>query len=206
MAELSLPHLLALAAALGWASGMRLYAAVFFIGLAGRLEWLPLPAGLEVLTYTPVLMVAATLMLIEFFADKIPGIDSLWDVLHTFIRIPAGAVLAAAALGADSQSWAVIAALLGGALAATAHAAKAGTRAAANTSPEPFSNIALSLTGDAFVPVLLWLSWSHPLAFAVVMGLSLLLALVLIRLTFKLLRGVVRKLRRRPNAAVSIKS
>ncbi|HEY4079839.1 MAG TPA: DUF4126 domain-containing protein [Burkholderiaceae bacterium] len=205
MAELSLPHLLALAAALGWASGMRLYAAVFFVGLAGRLDWLPLPAGLDVLTHTPVLIAAGVLMGVEFCADKIPGVDSLWDVLHTVIRIPAGAALAAAALGADSQTWAVIAALVGGALAATAHAAKTGTRAAANTSPEPFSNLALSLAGDAFVPVLLWLSWSHPFAFAAVMAFSLLLALVLIRLTFKFLRGVVRKIRRRPSAAVTLK-
>ncbi len=205
MAELSLPHLLALAAALGWASGMRLYAAVFFVGLAGRLGWLPLPAGLDVLTHTPVLIAAGLLMVIEFCADKIPGVDSLWDMLHTVVRIPAGAALAAAALSADSQTWAAIAALVGGALAATAHAAKTGTRAAANTSPEPFSNLVLSLAGDLFVPVLLWLSWSHPFAFAAVMALSLLMALVLIRLTFKFLRGVIRRIRRRSNAA-SVKS
>jgi len=199
VSDIGLPHLLALAAALGWASGMRLYATVFCIGLAGRLGWLPLPAGLEVMEHSVVLSVAGLLMVVEFFADKIPGIDSLWDVLHTVIRIPAGAALAAGALGADSQTWAVIAALMGGALAATAHAAKAGTRAAANSSPEPFSNLALSLAGDALVPALLWLSWVHPLAFACVLALLVLLAAVLIRLTFRMLRGLIRKLRRRPN-------
>ncbi len=195
--DIGLPHLLALAAALGWASGMRLYATVFIVGLAGRMGWLPLPAGLEVLTHPAVMTVAGLLMVVEFFADKIPGIDSLWDVLHTVIRIPAGAALAAAALGADSQTWAVVAALVGGALAATSHAAKAGTRAAANTSPEPFSNLILSLTGDAMVPVLLWLSWAHPFAFFCVLALLVLLAAVLIRLTFRMLRGLVRKFQRR---------
>ena len=191
--DIGLPHLLALAAALGWASGMRLYGTVFLVGMAGRLGWLPLPVGLEVLTHNAVLIAAGVLMAIEFLADKIPVVDSLWDTVHTLIRIPAGAALAAGALGADSQSWAVVAALMGGTLAATAHAAKAGTRAAANTSPEPFSNIALSLAGDAFVPAMLWLSWAHPLAFAVLLIFMIALAVLLIRLTFGLLRGLFRR-------------
>ena len=191
--DIGLPHLLALAAALGWASGMRLYGTVFLVGMAGRLGWLPLPVGLDVLTHNAVLIAAGVLMAIEFLADKIPVVDSLWDTVHTLIRIPAGAALAAGALGADSQSWAVVAALMGGTLAATAHAAKAGTRAAANTSPEPFSNIALSLAGDAFVPAMLWLSWTHPLAFAVLLVLMIALAVLLIRLTFGLLRGLFRR-------------
>ncbi|MBV8379452.1 MAG: DUF4126 domain-containing protein [Paucibacter sp.] len=195
IADLGLPHLLALAAALGWASGMRLYATVFLVGLAGRLGWLPLPAGLMVLEHGPVLAVAGVLMLIEFLADKIPGVDSLWDLINTVIRVPAGAALAAAALGADSDTWAVVAALFGAALAATAHAAKAGTRAAANTSPEPFSNVLLSLAGDAFVPVLLWLAWAHPLVGGIVIVLAMALALVLIRLTFRFLAGLLHKLR-----------
>ncbi|MBV8605196.1 MAG: DUF4126 domain-containing protein [Pelomonas sp.] len=198
LADLGLPHLLALAAALGWASGMRLYATVFLVGLAGRLGWLPLPAGLLVLEHLPVLIVAGGLMLVEFLADKIPGVDSLWDLVQTVIRVPAGAALAAAALGVQGdggQAWAVIAALFGATLAATAHAAKAGTRAAANTSPEPFSNLALSLAGDAFVPFLLWLAWVHPLAGGLLIVLMLALALVLIRLTFRFLAGLLRKLR-----------
>jgi len=196
--EIGLPHLLALAAALGWASGMRLYATVLIVGLAGRLGWLPLPEGLQVLTHGGVLAAAAVLAFIEFLADKIPAVDSLWDAIHTVIRIPAGAALAFGVLnghGVDSAAWSVIAALLGGTLAATAHAAKAGTRAAVNTSPEPFSNIALSLTGDLFVPAFLWLAWNHPFAFALLLALMVLVAGLLIRLTFKLLRGLFGKLR-----------
>jgi len=196
--EIGLPHLFALAAALGWASGMRLYATVLIVGLAGRYAGLPLPEGLQVLTHGGVLIAAAVLAAIEFLADKIPAVDSLWDAIHTVIRIPAGAALAAGVLssqGVDGQAWSVIAALLGGTLAATAHAAKAGTRAAANTSPEPFSNIALSLAGDALVPALLWLAWSHPIVFTVLLILLIVLALTLIRLTFRLLSGLFKKFR-----------
>ena len=124
---------------------------------------------------------ASGLMLaVEFFADKIPGVDTLWDVLHTLLRIPAGAALAAAAFGADSATVTTAAALLGGTLAATSHFAKATTRAAANTSPEPFSNIGLSLAGDAAVPAALWLAWAHPWAFFVVLALALALMGVLL--------------------------
>ena len=195
---LDTPQLLAIAAALGWASGLRLYAVLFLTGLAGSVGWVTLPAGLQVLQ-SPIMMGASGLMLfIEFFADKIPGVDTLWDLTHTLVRIPAGAALAAGVLssqGVDGQAWSVIAALLGGTLAATAHAAKAGTRAAANTSPEPFSNIALSLAGDALVPALLWLAWSHPVAFTVLLILWIVLALTLIRLTFRLLSGLFKKFR-----------
>ncbi|WP_157267786.1 DUF4126 domain-containing protein [Azohydromonas aeria] len=190
-----LTQLAALAAALGWASGMRLYAAVFLTGLAGWLQWVTLPPGLQVLQSPLVLGAAGVMLLLEFIADKVPAVDSLWDAVHTFIRIPAGAALAAGALsgatGTDTASWAVIAALAGGTLAATAHAGKASTRAAVNTSPEPFSNLALSLAGDAAVPGLLWLSWAHPLALFGVLALGVALAL---GLTFTLWRFVRRKL------------
>ncbi len=163
--QLDLSHLVALAAALGWASGMRLYAVVFFTGAADYMGWVPLPAGLQLLQH-PLVLGASFLMLVtEFVADKVPGVDSVWDAVHTFIRIPAGAALAAATIGGDSAAWSLVAALAGGTLAATAHAAKASTRAAANTSPEPFSNIGLSLLGDAAVPTMLWLAWAHPLWF-----------------------------------------
>ncbi len=112
---------------------------------------------------------------------------------HTFIRIPAGAALAAAALGADSATATTLAALLGGTLAATAHAAKATTRAAANTSPEPFSNLALSLLGDVAVPIMLWLAWEHPLWFWPLLAVAVVLALVLIVLLFKFLRALFRR-------------
>ncbi len=198
--QLDLSHLVALAAALGWASGMRLYAVVFFTGAAGYMGWVPLPAGLQLLQH-PLVLGASFLMLVtEFVADKVPGVDSVWDAVHTFIRIPAGAALAAATIGGDSAAWSLVAALAGGTLAATAHAAKASTRAAANTSPEPFSNIGLSLLGDAAVPTMLWLAWAHPLWFWPALALALAAALTLIVLLFRFLRGL---LRRKPRQAVA---
>jgi hypothetical protein len=194
MNGLELPHLIAIAAALGWASGLRLYAVVFLTGLAGAMGWVDLPPGLHVLE-DPVVLVASFLLgAIEFFADKVPGVDTLWDAVHTFIRIPAGALLAAGVFGGDGTAWSVAAALLGGTLAAGAHAAKATTRAAANTSPEPFSNLGLSLLGDALVPAMLWLSWTHPLAFFVALALAVAIGLVLVTVLFRFLRGMVRRL------------
>jgi hypothetical protein len=202
---LDLSHLVALAAALGWASGMRLYAVVFITGAAGYLGWVPLPSGLQLLQNPVVLGASFLLFVVEFFADKIPGVDSLWDAVHTFIRIPAGAALAFGALngafGVDGNTWALLAALAGGTLAATAHAAKATTRAAANTSPEPFSNIALSLLGDAAVPAMLWLAFEHPAWFWPLLAVAVLLALVLIVVLFKFLRAVLRRLSPPPQAA-----
>jgi hypothetical protein len=200
-AALDTTHLVALAAALGWASGLRLYAVVFITGAVGYLGWVPLPEGLKILQ-NPLLLAASGLMFaLEFFADKIPALDTLWDLVHTFIRIPAGAALAAGVFGGDSATWATVAALLGGTLAATAHTAKATTRAAANASPEPFSNIGLSLLGDAAVPGMLWLAWEHPLAFFVALGVALVVGLVLTVVLFKFLRLLWRRLTGRGNAA-----
>jgi hypothetical protein len=137
------------------------------VGLAGTLGWVELPAGLRLLQHSLMLTASDLMLAVAFLADKIPGIDTLWDVLHTLLRIPAGAALAAAAFGADSATVTSAAALLGGTLAATSHFAKATTRAAVNTSPEPFSNIGLSLAGDKAVPAALWLAWAHPWAFFV---------------------------------------
>lgn len=188
-------QLFALAAALGWASGLRLYAVVFLTGLAGALGWVDLPGGLQVLQQ-PLLLGASGLMLaLEFFADKIPGLDSVWDAVHTLIRIPAGAALAAAVFGGDGQSWALIAALMGGTLAAASHLAKASTRAAVNTSPEPVSNVALSLAGDAAVPALLWLAWAHPVAFFAVLGVGVALMIGLIVVLWRFLRRVLARWR-----------
>lgn len=161
---LDLPQLLALAATLGLASGLRLYAVVFLTGLAGQLGWVPLPSGLQVLQSPLLLWGSAALMALEFVADKIPWVDSVWDAIHSFIRIPAGAALAYGVFGggSDLQAWAVLAALAGGTLAASAHVGKASARAAVNHSPEPFSNWGLSLLGDLTVPGLLWLGWNHP--------------------------------------------
>ena len=177
MPALDTTQLLAIAAALGWASGLRLYAVVFLTGLSGVLGWIDLPTGLKVLQSPLMLGASGFMLFIEFFVDKIPGLDTLWDIVHTLVRIPAGAALAAAVFGADHTSWAMAAALMGGTLAATSHIAKATTRAAVNTSPEPFSNIGMSLLGDALVPTALWLSWTHPLAFVALL-LACLVAMV----------------------------
>ncbi len=199
-AALDTTHLVALAAALGWASGLRLYAVVFITGAVGYLGWVPLPEGLKILQ-SPVLLAASGLMFaLEFFADKIPVVDTVWDMVHTFVRIPAGAALAAGVFGGDSATWVTVAALLGGTLAATAHTAKATTRAAANASPEPFSNIGLSLLGDAAVPGMLWLAWEHPLVFFVALGIALVAGLVLTVVLFKFLRQLWRRLTGRGGA------
>src|SRR6476661_4334431 len=161
------PQLLALAAALGWASGIRLYAAVLLTGLAGHFGFIDLPHGLQVLQHPGVLAASGFMCFVEFFADKIPFVDTIWDTIHTVIRIPAGAALAAGALGADNEAMTWIAAIVGGGLAATSHAAKLTTRAAVNASPEPFSNIGVSLLEDGFVVFMLWLSATHPAIFAI---------------------------------------
>lgn len=200
MPQLDALQLIALAAALGWASGLRLYLTVLLVGMAGQMGWLALPPGLQVLASPLVMGCAGALALVEFLADKIPLVDSAWDALHTLIRIPAGAALVAGLVSgwADDhgQAWTVMAALAGGGLAATAHAAKASTRAAANTSPEPFSNIGLSLAGDVAVPTMLWLAWAHPLVFFPLLALALVVMAVLIGLCFKFLRALVRRVRR----------
>ena len=187
------PQLLAIAAALGWASGLRLYAVLFLTGMAGWLGWVQLPSGLALLQ-SPIMLGASGFMLfIEFFADKIPGVDSLWDLVHTLVRIPAGAALAAGVFGADQGSWAMAAALLGGTLAATSHVAKATTRAAVNTSPEPFSNIGMSLLGDGAVPAGLWLSWAHPELFFAALAVALVVMLALIWVFGRFLRQLLRR-------------
>jgi hypothetical protein len=198
MTSFDLPQLIALAAVLGFASGLRLYAVLLVVGLVGYAGWVQLPPGLEVLSHPAVLAVAGVMFVAEFFADKIPALDTLWDAVHTFIRIPAGAALAAAALGADHATWAVIGALLGGTLAATSHFTKAGTRAAVNTSPEPVSNIVVSTSEDLLVGGLLWLVLKFPLAAAAVV---LLLAAVAAWLLPKLFRFVRRVFLRRSNTS-----
>jgi hypothetical protein len=193
--SLDLTQLVAIAAALGWASGLRLYAVVFLTGLAGWLGWVSLPGDLHVLA-NPIVIGAAGLMLfIEFFVDKIPGLDSVWDALHTFVRIPAGAALAGAVFGGDPASWVTAAALMGGTLAATSHAAKLTTRASANTSPEPFSNIILSLLGDGAVPVVLWLSWVHPVVLLVLLAVVVVISLVVVVILWRFIARLMQRMR-----------
>ena len=204
---LTLPQLLALAAALGWASGVRLYLALLLTGLAGYLGWVPLPDGLRLLEHPAVLAASGLMVLVEFFADKIPGLDSLWDLVHTVIRIPAGAALAASVFGADHAALALAAALIGGGLAATAHAAKATTRAAINTSPEPFSNIGVSLLEDILVCAALWLAFAHPLAFGLLLLAALVISVWLIRACWRFLKALFTRVTRifsgRPDPGVT---
>lgn len=207
MQTLDTAQLIALAAALGWASGVRLYLVVLLTGLAGFMGWIELPQGLHLLANPVVLGVSGFMVFVEFFADKIPGLDSLWDVVHTVIRIPAGAALAAGVFGADSSVMALLAALLGGTLAATSFTAKATTRAAINTSPEPFSNVGASLLEDSMVPLGLWLAITHPFVFVAVLALVMVLSVWLIRLCWHFLTQLFMRVARifsgRPDPGLS---
>jgi len=179
---------LALAGALAWGAGLRLYLVVFLFGLLGRLGVWPLPEHLALLASPLVLGASGFMALVELFADKLPWVDSLWDGLNTLVRIPAGAALAAAVFGDSGAAVALAAALLGGTLTATTHFAKAGTRAAVNTSPEPFSNVAVSLGEDALVLGGSWLAVQYPLLFLIALLAFLIVALLLIRLIVRGLR------------------
>ncbi|MCM2544774.1 DUF4126 domain-containing protein [Burkholderia glumae] len=160
---------ISLGAGLAWASGLRLYLTVLIAGVLARTGLVHLPDTLAALTSPWVIGVAAVLAIAEFLADKIPAFDSLWDAIHTFIRIPAGAVLAAGALGHADQTMLMIAGLAGGTLAGSAHVAKAGTRALINLSPEPVSNWIASATEDGLVCVGLALAFFVPLLFLAMM-------------------------------------
>jgi hypothetical protein len=203
-AGLDLAQLVALAAVLGFASGIRLYAVLLIVGLVGYAGWVPLPAGLHVLSHPWVLGASALMFCIEFFADKVPAVDSLWDAIHTFIRIPAGAALAASvfgfgtAAGPDSAAWATVMAIIGGSLAATSHFTKAGARAAVNTSPEPVSNIVTSTAEDVLVGGLLALVLAWPLAALTVVIVLVAIAAWLLPKLARFVAGMLRRLAGRP--------
>jgi len=186
--------LLALAAGLGWASGVRLYTTLFVVGLAGRLGWIVLPPGLHLLEHHWVLGAAGLMLVAEFFADKIPLLDSVWDTVHTFIRIPAGAALAAMAFGGQGVEWQTAMAMLGGTLAAGTHFTKAGTRAIINASPEPFTNIAASFGEDVVVLSWLWLMFAHPLLMLALLVLLVALIVWLLPILWRSIAGVIRGL------------
>lgn len=188
-------QLIALAGALGWASGVRLYAVLFIVGGLGFLGWIPLPGKLDVLAHPYVLAASGAMFAIEFFADKIPGIDSLWDFLQTFVRIPAGAALAAGVFGDAPAAWTLAAAIVGGTLATGSHLAKSGSRMAINTSPEPFSNWAASFGEDLLVGVMLWLAWEHPIAALVVLAVLIVLMIWLIRNAWRFIGLLVERIR-----------
>ncbi len=157
--------LIALTMGVAWASGINLYATVLMLGVLSNMGHLTLPPGLEIVSDPLVLMAAGFMYFVEFFADKVPGVDTGWDSLHTFIRIPAGAALAAGAVGDMSPVVELAAALVGGSMAAGSHALKAGTRVVINTSPEPLTNWTASFSEDLIVIGGLWTALNHPLWF-----------------------------------------
>lgn len=172
-----------------WASGINLYAAILVLGFLGATGSLTLPAGLELLSDPLVMIAAGAMYLVEFVTDKVPGVDTAWDGLHTFIRIPAGALMAAGAVGDVGPAAELAVALVGGGVAAASHAAKAGTRVLINTSPEPFTNWVASITEDIGVVGGLLLALNHP---AVFLALLALFFILLIWLLPKLWRGIRR--------------
>lgn len=184
----------ALAGGLSWASGIRLYMALFMAGWFGREGWIDLPPALEVLQSPWVMAVTGALLIVEFLADKVPGIDSAWDAIQTVIRVPAGAVLGAAALGEMGAEWSAIAAILGGTFAAGAHMTKAGSRALINTSPEPFSNWAASVSEDVAVFAGLWAAFFHPWVLFAFLIIFFLIALWLLPKLWRGLRWLFRRL------------
>jgi len=184
---------LSLALGAGFSSGLNLYATVATLGLLERFGVIHLPASLRVLTHSWVIGIAVVLYLIEFFADKIPYVDTIWDFVHTFIRPPAAALLAYAAVSGSDAEWRWGAALLAGGVALTSHGAKATTRAAVNTSPEPLSNWTLSLGEDVIAVWLSWMASLHPAATTIVVFLLLGLCAYLLYRLFRFARRAVRR-------------
>lgn len=171
---------LALTMGVAWASGINLYATLLTLGILGTTGDIVLPPGLEVLTNPLVIGAAGLMYAVEFFADKTPGVDTGWDAIHTFIRIPAGAVLAAGAVGELTPAAELAAAIVGGGLAAGTHATKAGTRVLINTSPEPFSNWAASIGEDVAVIAGVWAALHHPLLFLALLAMFIVLMIWLL--------------------------
>jgi hypothetical protein len=186
---------LAIGMGASWVSGVNLYAAVATLGMLSRFANLKLPGELEVLTNWWVIGVALALFIVEFVADKIPVVDSIWDVIHTFIRVPAGAVLAATAFGDFDRSVQVIAFLLGGGLALSSHGTKAAVRAIVNTSPEPVSNIVISLLEDVLVVVAILLAVFLPVLVFFVIGAGLAVSMWVLPRVIKFFRRVGRTIR-----------
>jgi hypothetical protein len=187
---------LAIAMGAGWVSGINLYAAVATLGLLGRFAQLRLPGELDILTSWWIIGLAVALYLIEFIADKVPYVDSIWDAIHTFIRIPAGAVLAATAFGDFDRGVQVAAFLLGGGLALSAHGTKAGARAAINLSPEPASNIVASVTEDVIAVGSILLSVFAPFILFAVIAVFLVISFLMARKIVSAMKGMMLRLRR----------
>jgi len=180
---------IALSMGVAWASGINLYAAILVLGIMGTTGNVTLPPDLMVLTNPLIITAAGVMYIVEFFADKIPGVDNGWDTVHTFIRIPLGALLAAAAVGEVNPSVAIAAALFGGGMAASTHATKAGTRVLINASPEPFTNLFASLGEDVAVIAGLWTALHYPLLFV---AFIIIFVLLLIWVLPKIWGGIIK--------------
>jgi len=188
---------LSLAMGTAWTSGINLYATVAGLGIAGRSEMIHLPPELQVLTHPAVIAIACIMYVIEFFADKVPYVDSGWDVLHTFIRVPAGAILAAKSLGDMNPALELAALLAGGTVALAAHGTKATIRLAINTSPEPFSNWAASVTEDVTVLGSIWMVFNHPIVMLILVVSFMALVVWLVPKLFRLAKRGFQSLRDR---------
>ncbi len=184
-----------------FASGLNIYATVAAAGLFQRFGVIELPPSLQVLASPLIIGIAATLFVIEFIADKIPLVDSAWDAVHTFIRPPAAALMSYSAFGSVPELWKVAAALLAGSVALTAHGAKASVRAAANTSPEPFSNWILSLSEDAAAVFLSWMAATHPYLTGVIVVVLVIASVLIIWKLARFVQRAVRRLRGREQPA-----
>jgi hypothetical protein len=192
--EFSVLQSVALASLLAWASGIRLYLVVFAVGFAGSMGYIELPAGLRILQHPWVFWSAAFMLAMEFLADKVPGLDSIWDAVHTFIRIPAGALLAAGATGDTLNALTVAAGLLGGTITAGTHFTKAGGRAVINTSPEPVSNWTASFTEDAMVLGAIWFAFAHPVLFLALLSIFLVFVIWMLPKLWRAVRTIYRNL------------
>ena len=188
---------LSLAMGTAWTSGINLYATVAALGIAGRSEMIQLPPELQVLTHPAVIAIACIMYVIEFFADKVPYVDSGWDILHTFIRVPAGAILAAKSLGDMNPALELAALLAGGTVALAAHGTKATVRLAINTSPEPFSNWAASFAEDVTVLGSIWMVFNHPILMLILVVSFMALVVWLVPKLFRLAKRGFQALRDR---------
>jgi hypothetical protein len=185
---MNISQTLSLALGAGFSSGLNLYAAVSTLGLLQRFGMIHLPASLKVLSHPWVLGIAISMYLVEFFADKVPYVDTLWDAIHTFIRPPAAAILAYAAAAGTGAEWRWAGALLAGGVALTSHGTKASARAAVNASPEPFSNWALSFGEDILAVWLTWMATAHPIATTVIVAVLVALSVFLLYHLFRFAR------------------
>ncbi|SDG85081.1 DUF4126 domain-containing protein [Nitrosomonas sp. Nm132] len=187
---------LALTMGTSWASGINLYAVMLVLGIGGATDNIHLPAELIVLENPLVIGAAVLMYVIQFFVDKVPGLDSAWDTLHTFVRIPAGAMLAAGMVGDVSPALEIAAGILGGGAAATSHATKTGTRLMINTSPEPVTNWSASISEDVLVIGGLWTALNHPALFLVLFIIFIGLAIWLLPKLWYLIKEVLLKIGR----------